>query len=278
MYKLAFLLFFIAANVSLTAAQCPLCDLWVAVHNNVRANGPFGPGNPAPNPPLTPLTWSNSAQAVAVGWAATCTYAHNPNRGALGENIYWQTGSAPGPANPTNFWAAENQLYNWTTNTCLPLQECGHYTQIVWSTTTQVGCAIQSCDGTFGTPPPGVIGPWHYVVCDYSPPGNIVGVKPYNVTTAAAVSLSGRVVAFDGRGITNALVKISGGGLAAPQLAVTGRSGGYRFDDLESGQTYVLSVQARRFTFADPSRVITLNDNVVNANFVSDPPEGVRRK
>ena len=241
MYKLAFLLFFIAANVSLAAAQCPVCDLWIALHNNVRANGPFGPGNPAPNPPLVPLTWSDPTAAIASGWAATCNYAHNPNRGALGENIYWATGSVPGPAAPTNFWANENQFFNWSTNTCQAGQDCSHYTQIVWSTTTQVGCAIQSCDGTFGTPPPGVVGAWHYAVCDYSPPGNIVGVRPYAVVLAADVSLAGRVVAFDGRGITNAFVTISSGSLREPLIAVTARFGPYRFENLESGQTYVLA-------------------------------------
>jgi len=39
----------------------------------------------------------------------------------------------------------------------------GHYSQILWPTTTRVGCAIQSSRA------------WDFLVCRYSPPGNIDG-------------------------------------------------------------------------------------------------------
>ena len=44
---------------------------------------------------------------------------------------------------------------------------CGHYTQIVWETTQKVGCAKIQCDG------------FDLWVCNYDPPGNWVGEKPY---------------------------------------------------------------------------------------------------
>jgi hypothetical protein len=43
-------------------------------------------------------------------------------------------------------------------------EDIAHYTQMVWPTTTRVGCAIYSAD-------------WDYLICRYSPPGNIDG-KP----------------------------------------------------------------------------------------------------
>ena len=43
-------------------------------------------------------------------------------------------------------------------------EDIAHYTQMVWPTTTHVGCAIYSAD-------------WDYLICRYSPPGNIDG-KP----------------------------------------------------------------------------------------------------
>ena len=46
-------------------------------------------------------------------------------------------------------------------------QSCGHYTQVVWANTLSVGCGVAVC-------PTGTI-----VVCNYAPPGNYVGEKPY---------------------------------------------------------------------------------------------------
>jgi len=146
--------------------------------------------------------------------------------------------------------------------------DCGHYTQIVWDTTTQVGCAIQACPAGIGSPPPGVTTAWSYVVCDYSPPGNIVGLRPYAAVLAAEVSLSGRVASRDGRGITNAVVTLTGRD-NQPHTFITGRSGTFHFDSLAAGETYVVTVQARRFSFDPSSRVYTLNDNVSDADFTA---------
>lgn len=49
-------------------------------------------------------------------------------------------------------------------------EDVAHYTQMVWPTTTRVGCAIFAVD-------------WDYLICRYSPPGNIDG-KPIFVAAA----------------------------------------------------------------------------------------------
>ena len=92
-----------------------------------------------------------------------------------------------------------------------------------------------------------------------------------NVPTAANVALSGRVTTSDGRGIRNATVSISGGNLANPMFARTGSFGYFSFNQLEAGQTYIVAVNSKRFTFQVPSRVISLTDNLTDVDFVADP-------
>jgi len=38
-------------------------------------------------------------------------------------------------------WADEEKCYDYDSNTCAEGHMCGHYTQIVWSTTRKLGCA-----------------------------------------------------------------------------------------------------------------------------------------
>jgi hypothetical protein len=117
------------------------------------------------------LTWNPAAAAIAQGWAnnllATNTFQHNPNLNGYGENIYMSSGLSPATAGTAAVqdWAAEAAAYTWDTNGCTAV--CGHYTQLVWAATTSVGCGLAT-DGTNT-----------YVVCDYAPPGNFVGQRPY---------------------------------------------------------------------------------------------------
>jgi hypothetical protein len=63
---------------------------------------------------------------------------------------------------------------------------------------------------------------------------------------------------------------ISGGNLEHPRVATTGSFGYYSFEGLAVGQTYVVTVNSKRYTFSMPSRVISLVDNVTDADFVAD--------
>lgn len=159
---------------------------WLDPHNQVRA-GTF-PGvtvSPAPSPALPALAWSASAAAIAQAWADGCVYAHNAGilNGTihLGENI---AASSPGlwdEAGVVGAWASEWVGYHHDTNTCTPppppaAQTCGHYTQLVWRNTLRVGCGYRRC--TVNSPFPG-FSTWDFFVCDYEPPGNFRGQKPY---------------------------------------------------------------------------------------------------
>lgn len=153
------------------AAPPALRKALVAAHNQARQRA-----RPTPRPALPPLTWSASAARVAEGWARRCEFEHNPERGTFGENLYATTDANTSAHEVVDSWAGEARDYDHASNTCARGKVCGHYTQLVWRTTTQVGCAVQRC--TRNAPFRGV-GTWYLWVCDYAPPGNVMGRKPY---------------------------------------------------------------------------------------------------
>jgi len=89
--------------------------------------------------------------------------------------------------------------------------------------------------------------------------------------TASSATISGRVTTADQRGIRNAKVVVTGDTLDHPIIATTGSFGYYTVDGLTAGQTYVVTVNSKRYTFGVPSRAITLVDNLADVNFVADP-------
>lgn len=140
----------------------------LSAHNEVRAAA-----SPAPGKPLGKLAWSTEDAAVAKAYAEKCTFEHNRDRGDRGENLYAATGSST-ISDVVKSWAAEAASYDYASNKCSGT--CGHYTQLVWGATTHVGCAVKDCTTNS---PFGGKGAWQIWVCDYSPPGNYVGEKPY---------------------------------------------------------------------------------------------------
>ncbi len=129
----------------------------LAAHNSVRA----AKG-------IAPLTWSSRLAAYAQNWAdhlaAHKQFRHRA-KPAYGENLFEVTKGTATPAEVVRAWADEERHYNYRRNKCRG--ECGHYTQIVWASTREVGCGV----GRYGN---------HEIwVCNYSPPGNWVGQRPY---------------------------------------------------------------------------------------------------
>jgi len=151
--------------------DAPFAQEMLSAHNSVRISA-----TPTPNPALPTLTWSTDTAATAQAWADQCQFRHNPNRGNLGENIAAATPNHLSTMGVVQNWAAESAHYNYGTNSCAGGQTCGHYTQIVWRNTTQVGCATKLCDEN--SPFSGFT-QWRIWVCNYSPPGNIAGQRPY---------------------------------------------------------------------------------------------------
>jgi pathogenesis-related protein 1 len=133
--------------------------------------------------PLPPLVWSERLAATAAAWVAMCRdqqapaglIDHNPDRSMgqpyyVGENVYGdrERPTLSTPREAVNAWAAERASYDYASNTCNGT--CGHYTQIVWRASVELGCAIGECPSlTFRTS----------IVCNYGPGGNQGNQRPY---------------------------------------------------------------------------------------------------
>jgi hypothetical protein len=98
---------------------------------------------------------------------------------------------------------------------------------------------------------------------------NIAQVLGLGTGTALAsgVAIDGRVLAGDGRGLANAKVLLTSPS-GETRFALTGKRGAFHFDDIQSGQTYTVSVASRLYTFAP--QVISVNDNIGGLIFVPD--------
>ncbi len=130
-----------------------------AAHNAVRQ---------AASSSIPDLVWDETLAGVAQDYADTlasrgCELEHSDS--PYGENIYWTSGSSSADG-VVQGWASEQSDYDYATNTCSRV--CGHYTQIVWADSASLGCGVGDCPGG------GEI--W---VCNYDPPGNWNGEKPY---------------------------------------------------------------------------------------------------
>lgn len=134
--------------------------LALQAHNNIRAS--------VKQPPLQ---WSSDLEHISQQWvnqlAQNCKIYHHKGNIPFGENIFISTAPAT-VVEAINLWGSEKNIYNYQQNRCQAGKQCGHYTQIVWKGTTELGCAMQSCaNGS------------QIYVCSYFPAGNIIGARPY---------------------------------------------------------------------------------------------------
>lgn len=124
-----------------------------------------------------PIEWSQELASYAQKWAdhlakTGCQFQHRPNAGVwkqiYGENIFWGGGSGYGTIDAAKMWYAEKKKYAGGKLTAANWYKSGHYTQMVWRKTTQMGCGVARC-------PNGAV----IVVGNYNPAGNYRSEKPY---------------------------------------------------------------------------------------------------
>jgi len=125
---------------------------------------------------VNPLRWSTKLAIYAQEWAdhlasTQCRLEHRPRSGTwkqeYGENLYMGTAGYYGVADAVKAWEGEKIHYKGETLNSSNWNKSGHYTQVVWEKTTHVGCAKVACKGNI------------IIVCNYDPPGNVFGQKPY---------------------------------------------------------------------------------------------------
>lgn len=125
---------------------------------------------------VPPLRWADSLEAEARVWARELiggdTFAHDPAPHGHGENLWTGWGSRSWtPEEMVGEWIAEKAQYRHGTFPAVSRTgdwtAVGHYTQLVWTHTTHVGCAIVRG------------GDRSVLACRYSPPGNIDGMRAY---------------------------------------------------------------------------------------------------
>ncbi len=96
-----------------------------------------------------------------------------------------------------------------------------------------------------------------------------IGAYEKQIPTVASANISGRVTTATGRGIRNVGVTVTKPN-GETLFAITNPFGYYRFQELPVGETYILSVNSKRYSFAEPTRVISLSEDLTDADFVSD--------
>jgi hypothetical protein len=116
------------------------------------------------------LKWSPKLAAYAQQWAEglvrTGGFRHRPDS-PYGENLATASGQHLTPDRAVAMWGNEVRHYDHRTNSCVPGEMCGHFTQLVWKGTKEVGCAMSRNDER------------EVWVCNYDPPGNIAGHRPF---------------------------------------------------------------------------------------------------
>ena len=152
-------LFLIAAMSAAPAGDEPMMQQMLRLHNQLRATLK-----------LKPLVWSDRVAATAQDWANALMisghFAHRP-KNRYGENLYETRGRRATAADAFEAWSSEVKMYDYKSNACHHGGQCGHYTQIVWSSTRELGCGVARSPSR------------EIWVCNYSPPGNYIGQRPY---------------------------------------------------------------------------------------------------
>jgi len=122
---------------------------------------------------LPRLSWNDQLAQHAKAWAQKLAHddrmvhSDRKERPGEGENLWNGTASYFAPEDMVGSFLSERKAFKAGTfpdvSKTGKWQDVGHYSQIVWPTTTSVGCALAHNKAR------------DYLVCRYSPAGNVFG-------------------------------------------------------------------------------------------------------
>ncbi|SCU89149.1 LAFA_0E16380g1_1 [Lachancea sp. 'fantastica'] len=113
------------------------------------------------------LSWSDELATYAQNYADKydCSGSLTHSGGPYGENL----ACGYSPEGSIEAWYDEIKSYDFSNPGYS--ESTGHFTQVVWKSTSQVGCGIKKCGGSAGD----------YVICSYKDAGNFIGEFAQNV-------------------------------------------------------------------------------------------------
>lgn len=114
-----------------------------------------------------PLTWNSTLSDYAQSYLSNqnCVFAHSG--GPYGENIAL---GYPTPEKAVDAWYDEYSSYDFSAGQFT--EGTGHFTQMVWKETTDLGCYLYDCGSGRGG----------FLACEYYPAGNVIGYFIQNVS------------------------------------------------------------------------------------------------
>ncbi|MCP2293344.1 CAP domain-containing protein [Nocardia amikacinitolerans] len=121
-----------------------------------------------------PLSWSSDTYSAAVEYAQRCRFTHSDAQGRYGENLYVSTDLNADIEDAIAAWMAESSAYDYSRPGFSAAT--GHFTQVAWRATTQVGAAAVVCAAGTILPRPS-----KFIVARYTPAGNVLGQFTENV-------------------------------------------------------------------------------------------------
>lgn len=178
-------------------------DEIITTHNILRqkvANGQEANQPSAAN--MKQMKWNDELAAIAQRWADQCTFGHDENRNTqtfpyVGQNvaIAWSSAETNNLAEFKNSaidpWYGE--VSDFSPNNIDPFvfsTDTGHYTQVVWAESTDVGCgyAYYLSDGQYTK----------LYVCNYGPGGNVISTSMYKQGQSCSECTDGCSTAYPG--------------------------------------------------------------------------------
>ena len=120
---------------------------------------------------LSPLRWSDALAASAQRWAEHLASIGRLEHSGPGQNLAMASSGSQSLGDLVELWGREGAYFrdgffpaisatgNWV--------DVGHYSQIVWRDTSQVGCGFARRNGN------------DVLVCNYNPPGNVMGERAF---------------------------------------------------------------------------------------------------